>query len=163
MLSIVLCMYPVVTTYAGKRMLKDPEKSSNCWHIAQRLIEKIPRNYQLFTEIILTLMMWKRPNLSRCIASVSIRKESLCRPSVPDLWLKYSPEGTRVIPRERYVSYFVLKTPKSWKDSEEFIHTGSKISKPDPKISLTAHTLGLFFMPYMNCSHCIENLRRLLM
>ena len=52
----------------------------------------------------------KRPSLTRRIAGVSIRQESLRCPSVTDWQRKYSLEGTRVIPRGRHASYFVLKT-----------------------------------------------------
>ena len=89
----------------------------------KRFFKKLP----ITTEITSTPMTWKRPNLTWRIASISIQQESLRRPSIPDWQCKYSLEGTCVIPCERYVSYFVLKTSKIWKKSEIFLFI------PDPK------------------------------
>ena len=58
----------------------------------------------IITEINHNAYDVKRPNLTQRIMSVSIRQESLRCPSIADRWRKYSPEGTRVLPRERYVS-----------------------------------------------------------
>ena len=93
----------------------------------------------------------KRPNLTRRIASISIRKESLYRPSIPDWRCEYSPEGTHVIPCEGYVSYFVLKISKIWKEFEEnirsgseFIYTGSEILIPDLRLFVSSDNSGDF-------------------
>ena len=87
----------------------------------------------------------KRPNLTRRIASISIPKESLHRPSIPDRRRENFPEGTHVIPCERYVSYFVFKTSKIWKEFEEnirsgseFIYTGSEILIPDLRLFISS-------------------------
>ena len=101
-------------------------------------------------------MTWKGQIWKRRIASVSIRQESLRRSSVTEQRREYSPEGNRVIPRERYVSYFVLKTSKIWKESEEFysyrvwiIYTGSEvISKLLTPQKLSVHAEYKLFTPH---------------
>ena len=121
----------------------------------KRFFKKLP----ITTEITSTPMTWKRPNLTWRIASISIQQESLRRPSIPDWQCKYSLEGTRVIPCERYVSYFVLKTSKIWKKSENFysyrirnICIGSEV------IPNCSHLRNNLFMPDTNYSQHIESL-----
>ena len=79
--------------------------------------ERFSRSCKLLQK--LSLRLWReRQNLTQRIASISIRQESLRRPSIADRRRKYSPEGTCVIPRERYASYFVLKTSIIWEESK---------------------------------------------
>ena len=147
-------------------MPKGPEKSSNCWHTAKQMTRKdFKRSCQLSQRFTLTPMTWKGQIWKRRIASVSIRQESLRRSSVTEQRREYSPEGNRVIPRERYVSYFVLKTSKILKESEEFysyrvwiIYTGSELFIPDPKLSPNCSRLrNYLFMPNTNYSHHIRS------
>ena len=65
----------------------------------------------------LTLMLWKRPNPTRCIASVSVWQGPWRRPSLADLhWQRdCSLEGTCIIPRERYVSSLCPQISENWK------------------------------------------------
>ena len=60
-------------------------------------------------------MLWKGPNPTQNIASVSVRQGPLLRPSLADWRRDISPEGTRVIPRERYVSLLCPQIPETWK------------------------------------------------
>ena len=110
--------------------------------------ERFSRSCKLLQK--LSLRLWReRQNLTQRIASISIRQESLRRPSIADRRRKYSPEGTCVIPRERYASYFVLKTSnlrRIWRIL--FI--------PDPKLSLIVHTKGIV------CSYQIQIIHTIL-
>ena len=62
-------------------------------------------------------MLWKRPNPTRCIASVSVWQGPWRRPSLADLhWQRdCSLEGTCIIPRERYVSSLCPQISENWK------------------------------------------------
>ena len=96
-------------------MPKDLEKSLN-YHR-----KDFSRSCQLSQKITLTLMTWKRPNLTQRIASVPVWQGPSSRPSLVDQRRGCSPEETRIIPREWYVSYFVFKTSKKiWEESGEF-------------------------------------------
>ena len=91
-------------------MLKIPRNRWKCWCIPDvKLWGDFKRNRQLLRSIVLTLMLWKRPNPTWRIASVSALS-STC-------WLTAgcSPEGIRVIPRERYVSYLWPQISDNWK------------------------------------------------
>ena len=102
--------------------------------------------------------LWReRPNLTWRIARVSVRREPSRRPSLVDRRGNCSPEGTPVIPRERYVSYFVLKNLKRIRKvfihtGFEFIYTGSEV------ISDGSHLRNYLSMLGTNCSHQIESL-----
>ena len=55
---------------------------------------------------------------------------------------------------------FVLKSQKLEKNLKSFIHTGSEIFIPDPKLLSTTYTLGLIihlFIPNMNYSNHIQS------
>ena len=65
-------------------------------------------------------MLWKRPNLTQSIASVSVRQGPSRRPSVADQQRDCSPEGTLVIPCEWYVSSLWLHNPKIGNESGKF-------------------------------------------
>ena len=105
----------------------------------KRFFKKLP----ITTEITSTPMTWKRPNLTWRIASISIQQESLRRPSIPDWQCKYSPEQTCVIPREWYVSYFVLKTSKIWEGSEKFYSYWIQIIYTGSEAVPNVHTKGI--------------------
>ena len=97
-------------------------------------------------------MLWKRPNLTRRIARVSVRQGPSRHPSLAYQRRDYSPEGTRVIPREQYVSLICPQISENLKIRRFlfildpiFIRTGSEIFDaidctkdlflPDPKYS----------------------------
>ena len=109
----------------------------NRW-IVRILPSKLPEKiFQGVADYHRNYLDGKRPNLTRRIASVSVRQEPLRLPSLADWRRNCSPELTCVIPSKRYVSHFVLKTSKIWKvlfipDPNLFI--------PDPRLSLIAHT-----------------------
>ena len=80
-------------------------------------------------------MLWKRPNPTRCIASVSVWQGPWRRPSLADLHWQHdcSLEGTCIIPRERYVSSLCPQISENWKRIWRIysywirnIHTGSE-------------------------------------
>ena len=77
-------------------------------------------------------MLWKRPNLTQRIASVSVQQGPSRHPSLADWRCDCSPEGTSVIPRERYVSSLCPQISDNWKIGRFysyrilFIHIGSK-------------------------------------
>ena len=97
-------MYLVVTVCASKSVPEGPDKSPKYWRDAEPMIKtRFFQKISITLEFTLSPMTWK-PSLPRRIAGVSVRQESLRRPSVIDQRRKYSPEGTRVIPRGRHVS-----------------------------------------------------------
>ena len=112
-------------------------------------------------------MLWKSPNPTWCIASVSVQQGLSHRPSLADWRRDCSLEGTGVIPRERYVSPLCPQILENWKIWRFYsyqipfysyrirnyllaltlprirsyriwnIHTGSEIFIPDPLLILT--------------------------
>ena len=106
-------------------------------------------------------MLWKRPNLTQCIASVAVRQGSSRHPSVADWCRDYSLEGTRIVPHERYVHSLCPQIPqKLEKNLENFIHTVSEIFISDPKIFSTTYTSRLIihlFISHTNYSDCIQS------
>ena len=103
-----------------KNAVKNPDKSSNYWYIARRRVEKTLKEVaNLFHKCYFNANYVKKADLTRRIAGVSIRQESLRRPSIADWQCKYSLEGTCLIPRERCVSSLCPQIPKPEKESEK--------------------------------------------
>ena len=92
------------------------------------------RNRQLLNNIVLTLMLWKRPNPTRCIASVSVQQGPSRSPSLADWRSDCSSEGTCIIPREQYVSSLCPQISENWKNWEIFIHNDPILFIPDPNL-----------------------------
>ena len=115
-------------------VLKTPRNQWKCWCIPDvKPWRNFQRILQLLKNIILTLMLWKRTNLTRRIASVSVRQGPSRRPSIADRLRGCPPEGTRVIPRQWYVSSFCPQISENWK-IRRFLFIPSPISfMPDPK------------------------------
>ena len=79
-------------------------------------------------------MLWKRPNLTRCIASVSVQQGPSRSPSLADWRSDCSSEGTCIIPREQYVSSLCPQISENWKNWEIFIHNDPILFIPDPNL-----------------------------
>ena len=116
-------------------VLKTPRNQWKCWCIRDvKPWRNFQRILQLLKNIILTLMLWKRTNLTRCIVSVSVWRGPSHRPSIAYLRRDCSPKGTHVIPREWYASSLCPQISEKWKirrflfiPSPIFIYAGSEI------------------------------------
>ena len=98
-------IYHVVIICTGKVFWKSQEiNENNCVYRTSNFWEILKKNHHLLKNIVLTLMLWKRSNLTQRIARVSVRQGLSRRPSLADWHRDCSPEGTHVIPREQYVS-----------------------------------------------------------
>ena len=79
-------------------------------------------------------MLWKGPNPTQRIASVSVQQGPSHRPPLADWRRDCSPEGTHVIPREQYDPYFVLKSQKIEK-LEDFVYARSYFIHTRPELN----------------------------
>ena len=114
---------------------------------------KVLRRYQLSHKLLYRL--WReRPSLPRRIASLSVWQESLCRPSVTDQRRKYSLEGTRIIPRGRHESYFVLKNLNNLRR----IYNSLLIPNPERSPPVHIRVICSQWSPIKNCDDVEKNI-----
>ena len=98
-------IYHVVIICTGNVFWKSQEiNENNGVYRTSNFLKILKKNHHLLKNIVLTLMLWKRSNLTQRIARVSVRQGPSRRPSLADWRRDCSPEGTHVIPREQYVS-----------------------------------------------------------
>ena len=103
------------------------------------------RIFQLLKNIVLTLLLWKRPNPTRRIASVSVWQGPSHRPSLASWRRGCSPEGTHIILRQRYVSSLYPQISENWKRIRRILFI------PDPKylyqIPFYLYRIQIYLLP----------------
>ena len=93
------------------------------------------RIFQLLKNIVLTLLLWKRPNPTRRIASVSVWQGPSHRPSLASWRRGCSPEGTHIILHQRYVSSLYPQISENWKRIRRILFIPDPILfVPDPNL-----------------------------
>ena len=140
-------MYYVVIICTGSGIWKSQGINENvgAWRTSN-FEEILKRNCQLFKSIVLTPMLWKRPNPTRQIASVSVLQGPSHRPSLADWRRGCHPEGTRVIPRERYASSLCPQILKNWKIERFYSYRILFLILPDPKFFVAIDCTKILFL-----------------
>ena len=115
-------------------VLKIPWNQWKCWCMPDvKFWRDFKEKSPAVKSIVLTPMLWKRPNPTWQIASVSVRQGPSHRPSLADWRRGCHPEGTRVIPRERYASSLCPQILKNWKIERFYSYRILFLILPDPK------------------------------
>ena len=136
-------------------VLKILRNQWKCWYVPDvKFFRNFKRNCQPLKNIVLMLMLWKRPNPTQGIASASVRQGPSHRSSFAD-WRRDC--FRKFLVNDMYPP-FVLKSQKVGKESGEFIHTGSEIVIPDPILFIPDTILFIpdliLFLPDPNLLIC---------
>ena len=96
-------------------------------------------------------MLWKRPNLTQRISSVSVRQGLSLRPSRTDRQRDCSLEETRVIPCEWYVSSLCPQVSENWKIRRFLFILDPILFMPDPKYSYRILSFYSYRILFYSC------------